>query len=125
MVFHQNILALTLPIDLNDTVSEQVATSGHLQLMNKIFIREFHISYQLEELNHNVFRRFPFCESLMVDKIIAFNTKLIEIGGEIISSRRLEKRSPVVFLAYRCTECGCNGIYLGQGIQTMMICREI
>ncbi|KAL6292561.1 hypothetical protein ACE6H2_000703 [Prunus campanulata] len=42
---------------------------------------------QLEELNHNVFRRFPFCESLVVDKIVAFNSKLIEIGGEIISSR--------------------------------------
>lgn len=45
MVFHQNILALTLPIDLNYTVSEQVATSGHLQLMNKIFICKFRISY--------------------------------------------------------------------------------
>ncbi|ONI27303.1 hypothetical protein PRUPE_1G078400 [Prunus persica] len=56
-------------------------------MLTQIFACVFCLQ-QLEELNHNVFPRFPFCESLVVDKIVAFNTKLIEIGGEIISSVR-------------------------------------
>ncbi|CAL8990525.1 unnamed protein product [Prunus brigantina] len=53
MVFHQNILALTLPIDLNDTVSEQSRDPAPRSILRKYVTWKL---LQLEELNHNVFR---------------------------------------------------------------------